>query len=291
MTQIKIKPSDLIDPVKQNIDQTVKNGMLDIPKDYSVVNALMTAYYIVRDTVQTSDHQAAFDVCSRESIIDTFRKMVIFGLNPAKTQCYFMAVKSNNSYVLKLLDSYYGDQALAIRFGNLKSEPSCNIVYEGDKFETEIDPNTGYEKLKFHNRGKSRDRNKIVGAYAMAVSETGRIYFEYMEFEAIKRAWLQGNKLMKKQGLSTFQENFNDRACKRTVIRRLCKEIFNTSSDMPILVDMENKKQLQENVTEYAEHEVVEIEAKDKQPDTHEQIESKTTKDVVSQTKLGEDFD
>lgn len=56
------------------------------------------------------------EVCSRESIANSLLDMVVQGLSPAKTQCYFIVYGNQ----LQLNRSYFGTQAVLKRLTNVK---------------------------------------------------------------------------------------------------------------------------------------------------------------------------
>ncbi|WP_144460067.1 recombinase RecT, partial [Bacillus pumilus] len=81
--------------------------------------------------------------CSRESIANSLLDMVVQGLSPAKTQCYFIPYGKQ----LQLNRSYFGTQAVLKRLTNVK-DIWANVIFEGDVFDYEIDG--GREKLIKH---------------------------------------------------------------------------------------------------------------------------------------------
>ena len=68
----------------------------------------------------------ALEVCTRESIANSLLDMVVQGLSPAKTQCYFIVYGNK----LQMNRSYFGTQAVLKRLTNVKDIWS-NVIYEG----------------------------------------------------------------------------------------------------------------------------------------------------------------
>ena len=124
--------------------------------------------------------------------------------------------------------SYFGTVAIAKRAGNIKTEPIANVVYEGDEFIYEIDPDTGLTRIVKHTQCMENiNMQKIKGAYAIVKLANGQTQVTVMSIQQIKAAWAQG----RGGGNTKAHTNFTDEMCKKTVIGRACKMVINSSDD------------------------------------------------------------
>src|SRR5690606_2036696 len=131
LAMLKLK-RDTVDVVAGRINELMRSGELHLPADYSVHNALKSAWLVLQETVD-KDKRPVLSVCSRESIANALLDMAIQGLNPAKRQCYFIAY----GHTLVCQRSYFGDMALVKRVLP-KADIWYGIVYDGDVFEYTI---------------------------------------------------------------------------------------------------------------------------------------------------------
>jgi recombination protein RecT len=127
---------DITDQVNNKIS-AMQNEGLALPTSYSHANALKSAFFAL------TNHSSGnlLEKCSKESIANALLDMVIQGLSPAKTQCYFVPY----GQTLKMTRSYFGTMAVVKRLKGVKNI-WANIIYEGDDFDLGIDE-FGKEKL------------------------------------------------------------------------------------------------------------------------------------------------
>lgn len=149
---------NITDDVNNSLSRLKDEGLV-LPSNYNASNALKSAFFKLQE-LKDKDGRPALESCSRESIANSLLDMVVQGLSPAKTQCYFIPYGKQ----LQLNRSYFGTQAVLKRLTNVK-DIWANVIFEGDVFDYEIDG--GREKLikhetKFENRDKP-----IIGAYAV----------------------------------------------------------------------------------------------------------------------------
>ncbi|QRF83735.1 recombinase RecT [Bacillus altitudinis] len=218
--------------VQKNITDDVNNSLsrlkdegLVLPSNYNASNALKSAFFKLQD-LKDKDGRPALESCSRESIANSLLDMVVQGLSPAKTQCYFIPYGKQ----LQLNRSYFGTQAVLKRLTNVK-DIWANVIFEGDVFDYEIDG--GREKLikhetKFENRDKP-----IIGAYAVVKTIDDMELLTVMTKKEIETSWSQA----KTKGV---QNKFPQEMAKRTVINRAAKNFINTSDDSDLLVQAIN---------------------------------------------------
>lgn len=146
------------------------------------------------------------------------------------------SARSTVAYGAKLIcqRSYFGDIALAERV-----RPGValyyDVIYEGEAFATsKIRTRSGLvTTVAKHEQPFPRASNKLVGAYCGLVdTETGEdLGVTLMDMDQIRKSWNQGQT----KGQSGAHQNFPDQMALRTVIRRACKPLINSSSDALLL--------------------------------------------------------
>jgi len=220
---------DTVDVVAGRINELMRSGELHLPADYSVHNALKSAWLVLQETVD-KDKRPVLSVCSRESIANALLDMAIQGLNPAKRQCYFIAY----GQTLVCQRSYFGDMALVKRILP-RAEIWFNVVYEGDEFEYHFE--RGRRVITKHNqRIENVKPDKIVAAYCVIEPGDGRpAHTEIMTWAQIQQSWRQSRQY-KPDDPKTPHHTFPDQMALRTVIRRACKAVINSSSDDYLLL-------------------------------------------------------
>lgn len=216
-----------IDSLASQLEEKKKFG-LSFPENYSVSNALNSAYLIIQDmTVRRQEgkewvDKKVLDVCSKQSIASSLMDMAVQALNPMKKQCYFVAFGNK----LTLMRSYQGTMAVAKRVGatNIRAE----VIYEGDTFRYHIE--NGYKVIDEHTQDFTNiDNSKIVGAYAIVEYQNFLPYVEIMNIAQIKKAWAKGKADLSKA--NDVHNEFADQMAKKTVINRACKNFINSSDD------------------------------------------------------------
>lgn len=251
----KTTEKTIADNVLTRVNQFRQLGQITLPKDYDPGNALKSAWLLLLET-KDKEEKPVLEVCSKESIANALFEMVITGLSPMKKQCSFIA------YGKKLIcqREYPGTIALAKRFGGVRDITS-NVIYQGDEFIYQIDPTTGRKTVEKHiqNFGNIND-TKILGAYATLILENGSTEMEVMNYEQIKKSWMQGAN----KGNSPAHRNFPGEMCRKSVIYRACKTRINSSDDSPLgLLESEidpNLKQSEEEIRENANTEDINFE-------------------------------
>lgn len=270
---------NISDSVQNRITTLVSDGRLDLPKNYSVGNALASAWLIIQDTVD-SDKRPALSVCTKESVANALLEMTTLGLNPAKKQCYFIVYGNK----LGLYVSYFGKCATIKRLKGIDTEPIATIIYEGD--DVEIGHNElGEEIVEKHTTSwKNKLNGKRVGAYA-TVTANGIKRSALMTIIEIKESWTKNPSPSNKRDHVTFEGEF----MKRTVINRLIKMILQTSNDDDLLADtlIKNEDSMYQNeeytdITDFQNNVQEEI---DENANTGEYIDFDTSTRVEEQHK------
>lgn len=263
---------DVVDIVAARIRVLQEKNELHLPPNYSAENALKAAWLALQE-VTDKDGRRALDVCDRTSIMNSLLKMVIQGLNPAKNQCYFVVFGTK----LVLMRSYFGSIHVAKSVDERIEDIVADVVYEGDEFE--------YEKL----RGKTRitthkqkleniEKAKIKAAYATVIYKDGRDESIIMTIDEIKQAWKQSNiHPIDDKGnikLGTVHDKFMAEMCKKTVINRICKPIFNGSDDSNIIAWYAKQTdadlveaEVEEEIAEKANQELIDVEVEPERPE------------------------
>lgn len=217
-----VMQKDITDQVTTKITAMQQEG-LALPASYSHANALKSAFF----TMTNSSNGNLLEKCSKESIANALLDMVIQGLSPAKTQCYFVPY----GQTLKLTRSYFGTMAVVKRLTGVK-DIWANVIYDGDTFEIEIGEN-GREKLVKHDTSFANRDNAIIGVYAIIQSESGEQFLTTMTKKEIDKSW-------SKAKTKNVQNDFPQEMAKRTVINRAAKAFINTSDDSDLLIDAIN---------------------------------------------------
>ncbi|MFL0198410.1 recombinase RecT [Clostridium sp. WILCCON 0269] len=256
-TAIALAKEEALNQITEKISELRKNNDIVFPTNYSVANALNSAWLALQE-VKDKNNKPALEVCTKNSIIGSLYDMCLQGLTPAKKQCYFVVYGGQ----LQLMRSYMGTVAVTKRLKGIKDIKSY-CIYEGDEFEQTYDLDTATLKIsKFNPKFENIDTNKIKGAFAVVIGENGHIHTEVMNINQIKNAWKQGYA----KGNSGAHNNFTDEMAKKSVINRACKMYANTSDDSDLLVEAFNntdKTYDEESMVGNVEYEVKE-EIKDK---------------------------
>jgi len=258
MTQQKAvaKKQDVVSMVMGKVTKLQKNNQLVLPPNYSPQNALMSAWLELQH-ITTKNNQPVLQVCSQASIANALYEMVIFGLNPAKKQCYFIAYGKQ----LIMQPSRYGYETMARRADPRIDKIVAEVVYEGDEFEYEI--KFGEKYITKHKQKLANKNNQPEGAYCVLLDGKGNVLkTEIMTYEQIKKSWqkspmrpvLENGELKKGSTHAEFLEEM----IKKTVIRRACKQIIQSSDDSDLFVETVNNQTVE--VEEAKVEEIVEAE-------------------------------
>jgi recombination protein RecT len=221
---VAITEKSLADTVQNRIKGLVDQGRLNIPQDYSVGNAISSAWLILQRTVDKAK-QPVLQVCTQASVANALLDMAILGLSPSKDQGYFIAYGKE----LTWFTSYFGYQAAVSRLKLSEGLPVANVIYDGDNV-TLGENDSGEEAILEHERSwANKVKGVIVGAYA-DIKYDGKTRSAVMTMQEIKEAW-------SKSPTDKNHEQFTGEFAKRTVINRLLKGILKTSTDQDLLAE------------------------------------------------------
>ncbi len=253
----------VVDIVTEKVHEFMRSGQLDLPKDYSVENALKFAYLALH-TVENKDNQKIIvdgkltGVCTTASIANALLDMIVQGLDPNKDQVYFLVYGK----MLSAQRSYFGSMAVAERVNLKIKDWGYGVVYQGDEFKYGI--KNGKKSVIDHVQDfENINNDKILGAYAMALDKDGNpITTEIMTIEQIHQSWKQSpmrpfddqGKLKASSMHAKFPADFS----LRTVINKLAKFLINSSSDNALLLERINRSE------EMADAAAVQVEIQEK---------------------------
>src|SRR5690625_300196 len=223
--EVAIIQKDITDSVNGSLARLQDNG-LTLPPNYNASNALKSAFFRLQQ-VQDRQKRPALEVCTTESIANSLLDMVVQGLSPAKTQCYFIVYGTE----LQMSRSYFGTQAVLKRLTNVK-DIWANVIYQDDVFDYEVD--RGREELVEHKTAFENRDKEILGAYAVIQTAEDEELLTVMTRKEFEASWSQS-----RTGQAVHKK-FPQEMAKRTVINRAAKAFINTSDDSDLLVEAIN---------------------------------------------------
>lgn len=234
--ELALIKKDVVDIVTGKVREFTCSGELSFPANYSVENALKSAWLILQETKAKTPEKKevpALTYCTRDSIANALLDMVVMGLNPGKKQCYFIAYGDQ----LQCQKSYFGNIYLAKLADPEIEDIIGTAVYEGDEFDYFI--HRGRTFIRNHVQSLDNvDKRKIVAAYATVLRKDGDARKEYskiMTMEQIKQAWKQSKMYpVDDRGnikAGSTHDKFTADMAAKTVINAICKPIINTSTD------------------------------------------------------------
>jgi len=220
-----------VDSVLSKINSFITTGDLKMPANYSVENAVRSAWLFLQET-KDRNGKFALEVCTRESIATAFLEMVLKGLSVVKKQGYFIVYGNK----LQFDESYFGTITIAKRDAGV-TEPNANIIYKGDEFEYGIDTETGRKKIIKHiQKLENINPQNIAGAYAIVNYQDGTSDVEIMTLQQIQQSWRQGAT----KGESPAHKNFPDQMAMKTVISRALKIKISSADDSELMREPQN---------------------------------------------------
>ena len=249
---------DVVDVVGKKVQEFVSRGELHLPPNYSVENAMKSAWLILQNTFD-KDKKPVLQNCTKDSIANALLDMAVQGLNPAKKQGYFIAYGKQ----LVFQRSYFGTMAVTKRVAGAK-DIFAEIVYKGDEFEYTIQ--RGNKIITKHvQKIENVDPNNIVAAYCTIIFDDDRQFTDIMTWAEIQKAWSKSKMNPDKEG-STHKE-FAQEMARKTVINRACKRYLNSSDDGSLLMQHINRAdevaaeaEVEAEIEENANQELIDIE-------------------------------
>jgi recombination protein RecT len=271
LTEIK---TQTVDAVENRIKELQNTGDIDLPEDYSVGNALKSAWLKLQE-IKDKKKNPVLESCSRISIQNALFDTVVQGLSPAKDQVYFIAYGST----LTAMRSYFGNMALAKRVDDDIEDIWATIIYQGDEVEVEIKRGKRFVVSHKSKWGNQND-DKVAGVYATAAysEDSGKPDKQVlMTLSECKKAWSQGN-FNPNSNYQGPHDKFTAEMAKKTAINRLTKPIIKSSSDSYLFKksldrsdDLKTDNEVQQEIKENANGETITIDVEEEEP---KQVES-----------------
>ena len=250
------------DSVMTSINKFTADKRLVLPPGYSPENALKSAWLKILET-KDKDGKEALKICTPESVGNALLEMTIMGLNPAKSQCYFIVYGNR----LTMFPSYFGKITALKRIKGVEGI-SAQAIYEGDEITYDIQSDGSISNIDHHQSFFDIKEDKLLGAYCVITFE-GKEYGTIITMEQIQEAW-------NKSKTSKEKKEFKSEFAKRTAVNRAIKWFINTRDDEDLLIDTMNQN---ENSHYDFEEEEEEVPMKTKVVmDYNEPIESKEEK-------------
>lgn len=216
--------NELVQQVMRRVQDMQDNEGLRLPSGYSASNALNSAWLILTDD---SKGPSLLTKCEPNSISKSLLNMVIQGLSPAKSQCYFIPYGKQCT----LIRSYFGSMSVVKRLSNVK-DIYAEVVFQDDGFDIGSERGrlvvTRYEP-HFENRDKP-----IIGAFAVVEENDGNKVYTVMTKKEIDQSWSHAK-------TTKVQREFPQEMAQRTVISRAAKYYINSSDDNDLFVNAVNE--------------------------------------------------
>lgn len=225
-----VMPKNITDTVFNTLSVYQSQGTVNFPANYSVGNALKAAWLIYQQDPKLQS-------CDQNSVANALLDMCISGLNPNKSQCYFVPMGTKCT----LMTSYFGKQTMVKRIKGVKDVRS-DVIYKDTEYELLVDKfgNDDIKIIKPCPLDKRQNAN-IIGAWARVIIDPEvfgtESYVSIMTIEDIKNAFNMGNA----KGKSLAHNNFLNEMAKKTAINRCIKNFVNTRDDQDIMIDILNR--------------------------------------------------
>lgn len=285
--------------IGEDVQLELKQQNVQLPANYSATNAVKSAWLTLQSVVDKNNHPA-LDVCTKESVTNAVLNMIIQGLNPMKRQCSFVV------YGVKLVmqREYAGEVALAKRVDTKIKAIRAQAIYEGDIIKQKLV--NGMRHIEHEQDFMSAHKNKIIGAYAIAVDEDERqIYTDIMTIDEIKQSWKKSKTHPVSESgaikIDSTHGQYPEEMTKKTVYRRLCKLIINSSDDEQLLksaketdAEIEESEIVNEEVSANANRKLIDFDravqqTKDRHPDFTDEEAGNATIGATLKEKMATD--
>lgn len=282
-----------VDLAEKKIFEMQENNEINLPEDYSVGNALKSAWLKLQETKDRSG-KPVLQSCTRTSIMNSLLDTAVQGLNPSKDQVYYIPYGKK----LTAMRSYFGNIALAKRVANVK-EVNATVIYKGDKVKIKVE--NGDRKIVDHQTSwNNQDDDKVEGGYVIITFNDDRPdQHTIMTLEECKQAWKQG-KVYKENGGSPHNK-FTAEMVKKTIINRATKPLIKGSSDSYLFrasvdrsQDISTEHDVNEQIEKEANSSTIDIEPvgydeEDEEEDDTKEVEEEQQEETVEDIYEGFD--
>ena len=256
--QLALLKRDTVDVVADKVRAYQESGELNFPANYSPSNSLKSAWLTLQ-SAKDKNGKPVLETCTRDSIANSLLDMVVQGLTPAKEQGYFIAYGTQ----LTWQPSYFGVMAVCKRVTNA-TDITAQPIYEGDEFEFSI--NNGRVQIDKHTQKLENIGKKILGAYCVVEFGGDRPnVVGLMTREELASAWA-----MSPMKSNKTRDDFPQQMAKKTVIRRTCKPLINSSDDGSLVLkhfqhaeEASHEARIEAEVADNASREPLDIEDAD----------------------------
>lgn len=224
------KQNAIVTRVAEKVQNMVENNQINIPENYSIVNAVQAAYFKLTE-VDFKNKTSLIESATMESVAFSLQDMAIQALSVAKKQGYFIVYGDKMQFVR----SYHGTQAVIKRMGGVK-DIWANVIWKGETFEV-VYNDRGQLAFKAHKvdwKAATGNKDDIEGAYCIVERDDGIQFLTVMTMEEIKTSWSQSS-------MKTVQDKYPQEMAKRTVINRAAKAFINTSDDSDLFIGAINR--------------------------------------------------
>lgn len=202
------------------INDLVSTGF-SLPVGYNHVNAIKSSIMTLSE-MRDRDGKLVLDTCTGSSIYGALLDMAQRGLDVSKGQGYFC----KRGDKLTFQKEYHGTTTLIQRlFPNYTPVP--RVIYTGDEFEYETDPQTGRRRLLKHVQKIENMDNEFVGAYLYIPCRDGGMDLYTMTRKMIMEAWAQSSN----KSLSVHKRFVDKMVCK-TIINSALQPLVSSSDSM-----------------------------------------------------------
>lgn len=252
--------NDLVLKTAHNqLESLLKNKAEALPKDFNQTRFMQNCMVVLQDTKGIEKVQPI-------TIARTMLKAAFLGLDFHMKECY--AIPYGNG--LQFQTDYKGEVKLAKKYSlNQIKDIYAKLVRQGDEFLEEIRDGQqfiSYKPLPFND-------GEIIGAFAVCYYQDGSMIYETMSKKDIEDTRTNYSKMPNgKTWLKSYGE-----MCKKTVLRRLCKNIsldfdsieqrqaYDDGSDAEIKEQPKGKAKniLSEKEVEEVEYSIIEDETTD----------------------------
>lgn len=223
--------NELVVSVQNEINNMQKNNGLQLPKGYSVGNALNSAWLILSDD---SKGPSMLQKCDPKSVSKALLNMAIQGLSPAKNQCYFIPYGKQCT----LQRSYFGSITVLKQLSSVK-DIKAQVIFQDDEFEIGADDDMNLVVKRYAPKFENRDK-PIVGAFAYVRQQDDSRIWTVMTKKEIDASWSQAK-------TKNVQNKFGQEMAQRTIINRAAKMYINSSNDNDLFVGAINATTDNEN--------------------------------------------
>ena len=216
--ELEIKNKHLQE-VAKGLNNLLKVKRNALPKDFNETRFLQNCMTVLQDTKD-------IEKCTPISIARTMIKGAFLGLDFFNRECYIIpynkniGTKNSPEWIkeAQFMTDYKGERKIALKHSVKKvKDIYAKLVKEGEVLEVGI--KDGKQFLNFQEDPFCN--GKVLGAFAVVIYEDGTINYEIMN----KKEILQIRDTFSKAKNSTAWLNTEGEMFKKTVLRRLCKNI------------------------------------------------------------------